>query len=98
MSLLKWLFHKAEVKVEENPKLTERELKIIELKEWRGIGETFEYLGRTMYVTKHYYVATGVYHCFRCPVIHADYADNNGKIHSVTFSLTEIEAIKRTQP
>lgn len=98
MSILKWLFHKEVVKVEENPKVSAREQRIKELEAWRGLGETFEYLGRTMCVTRHYGLATCGYSCYRYPAILADYADNNGKIHSVTFTVDEIEAIQRTQP
>ncbi len=75
---------------------------IEQLRAWRDIGDSFEYLGRTMIVTKHYdvdYTIIG-----RCPVIQfraavkADYADDVGVIHGVTFDAMEAIALMRSQP
>lgn len=64
------------------------------LKAWRDIGDTFEYLGKTCVVTRHY----KVYGHGKRPCIIACYADNNGILRDAYFSVDEIEAIQRTQP
>lgn len=52
-----------------------------QLMQWRSLGQTFDYLGRTCIVTGHWWVVfddsvTG---------ITADYADELGVIHSIKF-------------
>lgn len=64
--------------------------KFSRLKEFRDVGETFQYLGRTCVVTgfMNYPMAL----C-DLPTIMYDYADNNGVIHSALASIHKLEAI-----
>lgn len=65
-----------------------------QLRAWRPIGATFEYLGRTCVVTSHWHLE-GWGECgLRSVVgITADYADDNGVIRSVQFSAAESRAL-----
>ena len=80
-----------------------REAEIAELMAWRPIGGLFEYLGREMAVTGHSaptynYCVYGGYESGRRPSLRADYADNNGVLHNVSFSMAEARAIMAAQP
>lgn len=55
-------------------------------RDFRSIGETFTYLGRTCVVTDY----CGV---FGEPLLSADYADDRGIIHNVMFSIEELPAL-----
>jgi hypothetical protein len=73
---------------------------IKKMQEWRSVGEEFEYLGRRMIVAGHWRIGVHGFPGVLCvePCLSADYADNNGVIHSVSFSNAEIEALMRAQP
>jgi hypothetical protein len=67
-----------------------------EIKKFRDVGETFNYLGRTCIVTTYgqYCPYLGV-----MPKIHCDYADDKGVIHSISFSIDELgNLIKQNEP
>lgn len=70
---------------------------IQELTEWRKLGESFEYLGRIMVVTAHYKTDIIIVSRFpeirMKPSIHANYADDLGVIHSITFNVQESLAL-----
>ena len=92
-----WPFKKKEAKpVEPNYRLA----MIEKMQEWRSVGEEFEYLGRRMIVAGHWRIGVHGFPGGLCvePCLRADYADNNGVIHSVSFSNAEIEALMRAQP
>ena len=73
---------------------------IAELKAFRGVGETFKYLGRTIIVTAHY--ALKQWDGFGYPEINpnlcGDYVDDKGEIHNRAFSYEEVEMLKKLNP
>ena len=72
---------------------------IQQLESWRAIGQEFEYLGRRMIVSRHYSIAGGYpMGLYLQPGISADYADDIGVIHSVSFSAAESMALMAAQP
>lgn len=75
------------------------ESKIAALQAWRAIGEEFDYLGRRMVVIKHYSVDMKPNPPFAgirlVPEIHARYADDNGKVHDLVLSESEVMALAR---
>lgn len=80
-----------------------REAEIAALMAWRPIGGLFEYLGREMAVTgystpTYTYCMYGGYESGRRPCLRADYADNHGVLHNVSFSMSEARAIMAAQP
>lgn len=66
------------------------EAEIEEFRQFRDIGETFNYLGRTLIVTAHTETAVdlGEYARLRC-----DYADNDGVIRQISFQPRELPAL-----
>ena len=67
---------------------------IDELKAFRNIGETFNYLGRTCIVTGHR-------ECWEMigwvPMLMCDYVDGRGQIRQVKFNLRELPGIIKQQ-
>ena len=63
---------------------------IKELRDFRDVGETFEYLGIKMAVTSHYiYMGYGIL----CPLLQANYVDNNGIVQSASFYYGELPTL-----
>ena len=71
---------------------------IDEMKAWRKIGQKFNYLGRECVVTEYsemkmigmaFYIDVG---------IRANYADNLGVIHNISFSASESRALMANEP
>lgn len=91
-----WPFKKKEAKpVEPNHRI----VMIARLAQWRAIGDEFEYLGRRMVVSAHWRISGGYpFGLFMEPCLQADYADNNGVIHNVSFGVAESEALMNKQP
>lgn len=67
---------------------------IEKLQEFKKIGETFNYLGRTCIVTGHweFWPCVGV-----VPLLQFDYADDTGKIHNCKMRVTELPALINQQ-
>lgn len=67
---------------------------IAELKAFRDVGETFNYLGRTCVVTGHweYWRDIGV-----VPMLKFDYCDDHGVLHAVSARLAELPALRNQQ-
>ena len=84
-----WPFSK-----KEEPKEGRTQACIDELKAFRKVGETFNYLGRTCVVTGHFdfYPYTGIF-----PVLQFDYADEHGVIHSMSANIRELPALINQQ-
>ena len=61
-----------------------------ELQAWRGVRETFEYMGRCMVVTG-YSSLTNEYGWLCAPQINARYCDNNGQIHEIRLNHRDVE-------
>lgn len=61
------------------------------LKEFCNIGETFSYLGRTLVVKGYTELGIGTF----LPRLVCDYADEKGVIHTITFKVSELEALKK---
>lgn len=77
---------------------TGTEKAINELREWRAIGESFQYLGRECVVTGHYRVSFHELGIHTYPELSADYADDLGVIRHVAFDMTEARALMARQP
>lgn len=70
-----------------------------QLEAWRPIGQEFQYLGRRMIVSGHYSIGGGYPMGFYIkPGIRADYADDMGVIHAISFSAAESAALMHAQP
>lgn len=67
-----------------------KEAGVARLREFREIGQTFNYLGRTCVVTAHESARPGLGHV---PQLNADYADDHGVIHGITFSVDELPGL-----
>ena len=67
---------------------------ISKLKEFRDIGETFNYLGRTCIVTAHYdgHFEMGFY-----PILKFDYCDDLGVLHNMTACVSELPCLMKQQ-
>lgn len=64
------------------------------LREFRGVGEKFTYLGVEMVVTGHYDLSLGLYGALDIiPSLNADYVNKNGEIKSVSFSPIELNTL-----
>jgi hypothetical protein len=75
----------------DQPKESYLEVGIKELKEFRDIGDSFKYLGRTMVVTRHHtFDGFDVW-----PKLICDYADNHGVLRQAVFGLHELEGLKK---
>ena len=81
--------------------------RMAEIKEWRDIGEEFNYLGTKCLMTHHHCFETRYRLCFpypipyllKCAQIKADYVDNYGQIRSVSFGYGELgNLIKQNEP
>lgn len=83
----------------ERPKSAKAEL-VGKLRAWRPIGSTFEYLGRQCVVTAHWRLeGWGEFGPRSVVGIQADYADDLGVVHNITFSAAEsIALMQRDSP
>lgn len=70
---------------------------IDELREFRGMGETFNYLGRTLIVTAHTELIPGVCGIAILPCLQCDYANENGDIKRIRFSAKELPGLIKQQ-
>ena len=68
------------------------------LQAWRAIGDEFSYLGKTMIVSAHHEIIPFYPAPIIRPCIKADYVDDCGVLHNVTFSWQECLALMRKQP
>lgn len=64
-------------------------------KAFRDIGQTFNYLGRTCIVTRHWMLWPYV---GPIPELHADYVDECGIVRSISFLLGELPGLKAQNP
>lgn len=69
-----------------------------ELRSWRGVGQTFQYCGRTLVVTDYWRQHFDGMSFYTSVGIEADYADELGVIHSIRFSALESRALMAQQP
>ena len=77
----------------------EFDTEIATLWNWRKIGDSFTYLDIQMVVTGHSIVHDfPPYHYSVRPQLSADYADNCGVIHNISFNYEEALAIINNQP
>lgn len=71
------------------------EARVHALRQWRDVGQEFEYLGRRMVVIKHSRIDMwpGLHfpELHLVPEIHARYADDRGEVHTLVMS--ELEAL-----
>lgn len=77
---------------------TWRDLAVQSMRKWRPIGSSFQYLGRECVVTGYYRY---VFHEMgtNCLVeLTADYADDLGRVHQITFGWAEAKAIMERNP
>lgn len=96
-----WPFRRKPKKPAEpvKPVKSQAEIDSAALREWRGVGESFQYLGREMVVTGHggWDVAGGwpvpiiSWRCF----LSANYADGNGVIRSHQFACKEAKSLMK---
>lgn len=84
-----WPFSK-----KEEPKEDRTQAYIDELRAFRDVGDTFNYLGRRCVVTGHYEFNL---HLGIIPVLKFDYADKHGVIHSMSASIRELPALVNQQ-
>lgn len=93
-----WPFKNKERVNEESSKDTIT-IAINKLKEFRDVGETFNYLGRTCIVTGHCDIKyQGIYSTIVIvPLLKFDYCDNYGVLHSCAFKLNELPAVIKQQ-
>ena len=91
-----WPFKKKDAK----PAVPDHRMALIQqLEAWREIGQEFEYLGRRMIVSGHYSIGGGYpMGLYMNPGIRADYADDMGVIHAISFSAAESVALMTAQP
>jgi hypothetical protein len=71
---------------------------IAELMKFRRMGESFNYLGRRMIVTGHCEWMPGMATIYYIPCLKADYADDLGILHSASFRLWELPALRNENP
>ena len=69
-----------------------------ELKEFRGLGQTFNYLGRTCIVTGHVYQEWSEFGLYWRPSLRCDYVDDKGVIRQVSFSPAELPGLRAQNP
>jgi hypothetical protein len=69
--------------------------RINELRAFRDIGDTFNYLGRTIIVTGHSTIMSSQFFFSRFPMLLGDYVDNEGIIRQVKFDYAELSGIKK---
>lgn len=84
---------------EENAWFRQRSIEdaaIATLREWRDVGQTFDYLGRSMCVVRHSH--PGPYGLVRVPAITATYADDNGVLREHVFDSTQCAVMIQEQP
>lgn len=94
-----WPFSKKqEPEQQTEPLATAADAAIAVLKDWRGVGDEFDYLGRTMRVTAHHRISCFGWSICKIPCIQAEYADNDGVIRQAMFSVPECEALIAQQP
>lgn len=67
-----------------------------ELEAFRKVGETFQYLGTTMMVTRHWEITRGFHGMPDIrPCLVCDYADKNGVIHQASFGTGELRTLRQ---
>lgn len=74
---------------------------IKELREFRDLGETFNYLGRVVLVTAHTRLVISYSHLvpsYVLPELRGDYADEHGVLRPISFSLRELSGLKKQNP
>lgn len=64
-------------------------VKLGEIKAWKNLGQSFEYIGTTMVVSA--FTQQHIFTEWKWAMV-CNYKDNNGEIRSITFSNAEIEA------
>lgn len=62
------------------------------------MGEKFNYLGVEMIVTNHSRMVSGYDYIGLIPSLQADYVDNNGILHNVSFGYHELVGLKNENP
>jgi len=70
---------------------------IEELIAFRGIGETFTYMGITMTVRGHFAMMPIGFKIEAVPLLQCDYVDKNGIIHRHEFHIYELPMLKEQQ-
>lgn len=94
-----WPFSKRqEPEQEPDPVMAAADAAVAALKEWRGVGDEFTYLGRTMRVIAHHRLSCVGWSVCKIPCIQAEYVDNDGVIRRAMFSVPECEALIVQQP
>ncbi len=75
-------------------KVSWKEKAVDDLKKFRDIGETFNYLGRTCIVTSHirHDMCLG-----SLPALLCDYVDKHGVIRNISFGLDELTGLIKQQ-
>ena len=63
------------------------------LKDFRKVGEKFNYLGIEMIVTRHMGFSTGFPFPVPTPELQAEYRDNNGILRKISFSPHKLECL-----
>lgn len=88
-----WPFKKAPVTPNQDTSAYVEHQGLIALfRHWKPIGSKFEYLGRTMVVTGH---SRFVPRSFSRACVTANYVDDLGVIHNITFDEEEVKALMR---
>lgn len=87
-----WPFKKEEPKIEK-PDLREKQIE--ELKQFRGKGEKFNFLGVEMIVYAHHYQFISQYYCNYRPCLRANYVNKHGDIKNADFDYDELDALKK---
>lgn len=75
-----------------------KQLAVDEMKEWRGIGETFLYLGRECVVTGYFHYVPSHLGIDCVVQLSAEYADDLGVIRYCQFNWGEVKAMMAKQP
>lgn len=68
---------------------------IKDLRAFRDIGQTFNYLGRTCVVKRHWMLWP---HFGPVPELWADYVDEQGIVRTLTFLIGELPGLKAQNP
>jgi hypothetical protein len=85
-----WPFKK-KVAVEAAPSVNTSFIK--QLRDWRGVGDEFTYLGRRMVVTGHFSISGGYPVTYIRPGFIANYVDDTGVIRQIHFGAEESRAL-----
>lgn len=71
---------------------------VAKLKTWRDIGDSFNYLGRTMVATSHEKIIVMPSSLYKIPCLTAEYADEHGIIHKIELSMAVCKKLMASQP